>query len=66
MIDEPKDRWLVHVWLEDVVAIITIAVSDSKSNERARGLAARLVADRYNGNLVALSTTTYGHAVPST
>jgi len=65
MIDEPKDRWLVHVWLEDVVAIITIAVRDEKSNERARGLAARLVADGYDGNLVALSKTTYGDAVPS-
>jgi hypothetical protein len=66
MIDEPKDRWLVHVWLEDIVAIITIAVRDEKANESARELAARLVADGYDGNLVALSTTTYGDAVPST
>lgn len=58
MIDEPKDRWLVHVWLKDAVTIITIAVRDQKSNERARALAARLVADGYDGNLVALSTTT--------
>lgn len=56
MIDEPKDRWLVHAWLQDLVAIITIAVGDEKSHERARALAARLVADGYDGNLVALST----------
>lgn len=53
MIETPKERWQVHVWIDDIVAIIRDALG-SPAEQRARNLGARLIADNFDDGLIAL------------
>lgn len=53
MIEAPKERWMVQVWIDEIVAIIR-ATLGSSSDARGRRLGARLVADNFDNGLIAL------------
>lgn len=53
MIESPKERWLVQVWIDDIVAIVG-ATLGTTAHPRARALGARLVADGFDSGLIAL------------
>lgn len=53
MIDAPKERWLIQVWIDDIVNIVRETLG-SAADARARRLGARLIADNFDNGLVAL------------
>lgn len=53
MIESRKERRLVQVWIDDIVAIVK-ATLGTTAHGRARALGARLVADSFDSGLIAL------------